>query len=140
MAGKSRKKSSHGGRRVGAGRKREDALKLRAEILAECDKLICDNLPKLIANMLKLANGGYERVEEKWQPAEGESLEENPRMTLAERKVSVAEPDRYANVYLIDRLLGRPRQAVEVVEGDSDAPKRIVIPDVDDRPEPSPAG
>lgn len=136
MAGKSRKKSTHGGKRVGAGRKRAEAKTLRAEILAECDKLICDNLSKLIANMLKLANGGYERVEEKWQPAEGESLEVNPRMTLVERKVSTAEPDRFANVYLIDRILGRPRQSVEVVEGDGELPRRIVIPDVDERPEP----
>ena len=35
-------------------------------------------------------------------------------LILAERKVSVAEPDREANKYLIDRILGRPRQAVEM--------------------------
>lgn len=113
---KSRAKSSHGGHRAGAGRKPADFAKLRAEIIAETDSEICRNLPQLIKNMLYLANGGYERVEEKHTDAEGVGI-----MTLTERKISTAEPDRAANQYLIDRALGKPKQAVEMAGPDGGA-------------------
>ncbi len=108
-APKSRAKSSHGGQRPGAGRPTKTATKLRAEIIAEADKAICDNLPKLIANMIYLANGGYERVEEKHTDDEGLGI-----LSLTERKITIAEPDRGANQYLIDRILGKPKQAIEI--------------------------
>lgn len=116
---KSRAKSSHGGSRAGSGRPTKTATKLRAEIIAETDKLICDALPKLIANMIYLANGGYERTEDKHTDAEGLGV-----LTLTERKVSIAEPDRGANQYLIDRVLGKPKQQVDVndvTSGQADA-------------------
>lgn len=121
MAAKSRAKSRHGGKRAGAGRKSKATTKLRADIVAEADKAICDELPKLINNMVRLANGGYPRVEERWEPGEvltpGEDGKEPTRKTelvLVERKVSTADADRAANQYLIDRILGKPKQAVEM--------------------------
>ena len=119
--GKPKAKSTHGGARPGSGRKPKDFTKLRAEILAETDRIICDNLPQLIKNMLYLANGGFERVEEKWCPpqemtkvVDGEEIRLTTEAQLIERKVSWAEPDRAANQYLIDRILGKPKQAVEM--------------------------
>lgn len=121
MAAKSRAKSRHGGRRAGAGRKPKAVTKLRSEIVAEADKSICDELPRLIGNMVRLANGGYPRVEERWEPVEievpGEDGAPSTRKTelvLVERKVSTADADRAANQYLIDRVLGKPKQAVEM--------------------------
>jgi len=119
--GKPKAKSTHGGARPGSGRKPKDFTKLRAEIIAETDKVICSNLPQLIKNMLYLANGGYERVEEKWTPplrttkeVDGVEYELTSEAVLTERKVSWAEPDRAANQYLIDRILGKPKQALEM--------------------------
>lgn len=118
---KPRAKSSHGGPRPGSGRPSKTTTKLRAEIIAETEKVICDALPQLIKNMIYLANGGYERVEEKWTPLDMEvvvvqkgSTPPPPELVLSERKVSIAEPDRGANQYLIDRILGKPKQQVDV--------------------------
>lgn len=120
MAAKPKAKSKRGGPRPGSGRPTKDVTKLRAEIVAETEKVICDALPKLIANMIYLANGGYERVEEKHTDDEGLGI-----LALTERKVSIAEPDRGANQYLIDRILGKPKQQVDVndvtgVQADAD--------------------
>lgn len=106
---KSAAKSKRGGRRVGAGRKPKAVNRLRAEIVAEAEKTICENLPCLIENMVVLANGGYQRVEEKWEP----SIEKAGELVLVERKVSVADRDRAANQYLIDRVLGKPTERHE---------------------------
>lgn len=123
MAGKkakSKPQSKRGGRRVGSGRKTKQATRLRAELVAEADKLICDNLPRLVGNLLLLANGGYQRVEEEWTPApkakdakEDEAPGESV-LILTKRKVSVAEPDRAANQYLIDRSIGKPTERHEM--------------------------
>lgn len=125
---KPRAKSSHGGPRPFSGRPTKDATKLRAAIIAEAEKVICDNLPQLIKNMITLANGGYERVEEKYEPPEeailvpsGGRRSPKPELVLVERKVSIAEPDRAANQYLIDRLLGRPTERKEVSGPDGGA-------------------
>lgn len=118
---KPKAKSKRGGPRPGSGRPTKDVTKLRAEIVAETEKVICDALPQLIKNMIILANGGYERVEEKWTPRDIEvvvvpkgSTPPPPELILTERKVSIAEPDRGANQYLIDRILGKPKQQVDV--------------------------
>lgn len=121
MAAKPKAKSKRGGPRPFSGRPSTETNKLRAEIIAEAEKEICDNLPQLIRNMITLANGGYERVEEKWTPSEMEvvvvpkgSTPPPPELVLSERKISIAEPDRGANQYLIDRILGKPKQQVDV--------------------------
>lgn len=81
--------------------------------------------------MLHLANGGYERVEEQWVPAgslwvgSGDSLRrmypmlDAGDMVLVKRTVSIADKDRAANEYLINRILGKPieRQEIGGVDG-----------------------
>lgn len=151
---KSRAKSSHGGRRPGSGRKTKAATKLRAELLAEADQQIVDHLPQLVANLIKLADGGYRRVEEKWEPEPFAGIDpltgqrrEEPELVLVERKVSVAEPDRAANQYLIDRILGKTKQAVEVSGKDGEPLQAVIYlpsngrdPDAGNPPPAGPAG
>ena len=82
--------------------------------------------------MLVLANGGYERIDEEWQPAglvyvgSGEyamrAFPELPadQLVLVKRKRSIADRDRAANEYLINRILGRPTERQEVSGPDGD--------------------
>lgn len=128
MADSERQKGGHGGARPGAGRPRK-ADKYAGQIAAAEDQ-IADKLPKLIANLLKLANGGFKEVQEEWQPAglvttgsgEYETLvfPEKPadELVRVKRTVSVAAPDRAANTYLIDRILGKPTQRTELTGED----------------------
>lgn len=117
-----------GGARPGAGRPRK-AEKYAAPIAAAEDR-IADRLPQLLSNMLKLANGGWEQVEEEWAPArlveigQGESRtlaypEKDPdELVLIKRTRKRAAPDRAANIDLINRLLGKPTTRVEVRDED----------------------
>lgn len=117
-----------GGRRPGAGRKPKDE-KFKLPI-ARAEQRIADHLPELIDNMLHLANGGYERVEEEWQPAgliyvgSGEFAQrafpdlESDKLVLVKRKSSIADKDRAANEYLINRILGKPIERAEVTGAD----------------------
>ena len=135
---KPKAKSKRGGPRPNSGRKTTAFNKSRAEILAAIDKGNVERLPKLFENLFKLADGGYERVEEEWVPgdaplAQPGTTSSEPPLVLAKRKVSVAEPDRASNQYLIDRILGRPRQSVEVTDAGADPSRRIMIPDADER-------
>lgn len=102
-------RTGRGGKRAGAGRKTKEATKLREDFNAATNQTLIGWLPDLLKNLKKLADGGFERVEEKF--------EADPvvpgLMVLVERKREVAEPDRAANEYLVNRLLGRPKQAVE---------------------------
>lgn len=99
--------------------------------IARAEKQIADRLPELIENMFYLANGGYERVEEEWQPAglvyvgSGEfarrAFPDLPadQLVLVKRKSSIADKDRQANEYLINRIMGKPieRQEIGGVDG-----------------------
>jgi hypothetical protein len=97
-----------------------------AGAVARAEKQIRDRLPSLIDNMLHLADGGYERVEEEWQPAgslwigSGEFArpmypELAPdELVLVKRKVSIADKDRAANIYLVDRIMGKPTERKEL--------------------------
>lgn len=105
----------------GRPRKREK----HAGAISKAEKRIADRLPELIDNMLMLANGGYERVEEEYKPAgslyvgSGEFArpmypDHDPMdLVLVSRKVSIADRDRQANEYLINRILGKPTERVE---------------------------
>jgi hypothetical protein len=146
MAGK-------GGKRAGAGRpKNSTKHKTSATTLTE---MCAEFAPKAVANLTKLANGGFERVELVYEPAanltikvlardaSGEPIR-GPRgglamveerlypdlgpdaLVLVARKVSHAEPDRAANEYLIDRFIGKPRQAVELTGEDGSAIRHAV--------------
>lgn len=108
----------------GPGRKRKTDKFARP--IARAEKQIVDQLPALVANTLHLAHGGYERVEEEWQPAglvyvgTGEFARrafpdlEPHVLVLVKRKVSIADKDRQANEYLINRILGRPTERQEL--------------------------
>ena len=102
-----------------------------AGAIANAEKSIADRLPELIDNMFYLATGGYERVEEQWAPAgtlwvgSGDNARRmyphvSPdQMVLTKRTVSIADKDRQANEYLINRILGKPieRQEIGGVDG-----------------------
>lgn len=81
--------NGHGGSRAGAGRKTR-AHKHKGPI-AEAEQRIADRLPSLVDNMFALADG-IKQPDGLW----------------------MAPPCRMANQYLIDRILGRPTQAVEI--------------------------
>jgi hypothetical protein len=86
-----------GGKRAGSGRK-PTAEQFPTEIAA-AKRRIADALPQLIENMLTLANGvTVQTVDEETGGIE----------------IYTKPPDRKANEYLIDRILGRPTQAVEI--------------------------
>ena len=116
--------NGHGGARRGAGRPRK-AEKFAAPIAAAEDQIV-DRLPRLVANQLKLANGGWWEEEVELQPAglvevgQGENRclaypEKDPdELVVVRKKRRKAAPDRKANEYLIDRILGRPTQALEI--------------------------
>jgi hypothetical protein len=130
--------ATNGGARPGAGRKpKADKY---AGAINRAEKKIADKLPQLVDNLLKLANGGFEVVEEKWIPRaafslgdiianqagadtpEGKEAIENPfEMVLSERKSYIAQPDRASNQYLIDRIGGKPTIKVK----DEDAQDKI---------------
>jgi hypothetical protein len=122
-ASKSSAKSSHGGKRSGAGRKRSLVKALRSEVrvlegtpavLAEVDATLLAILPRCVANLIKLANGGYERVADTFRVMpQKEDSPYSPELVLSERKIETAEPDRAANQILIERCLGKATQRHE---------------------------
>lgn len=97
-----------------------------AGAISQAEQRIAQRLPELIDNMFHLAMGGYERVEEQWAPAgtlwvgSGDSLRrmypqaQADEMVLIKRTVSVADKDRQANEYLINRILGKPIERQEI--------------------------
>ena len=112
----------------GPGRKRK--VDTFARPIAKAEKQIADHLPGLIDNLFVLANGGYERVEEEWQPAglvyvgSGEFARrafpelEADVLVLIKRKSSIADKDRLANEYLINRIMGKPVERAEIAGKD----------------------
>jgi hypothetical protein len=132
--------NGHGGARNGAGRKPKRD-KYTPQITGLEDG-IADRLPQLLANMLLLANGGYEQISETYEPAgliqitketitkEGGSVNMrelafphlDPEQLVCVRRIrTFAAPDRKANEYLINRIAGTPTQHIEA-DVDSDGP------------------
>ena len=103
-----------------------------AGAVAKAERRIIDRLPSLIENMLILAEGGYERVEEEWAPAgslyigSGDKAQkmypdlEDTALVLVKRKVSIADKDRAANEYLINRIMGKPIERKELTGADGE--------------------
>ena len=126
MAGK-------GGARPGAGRKAKGAKAARKlGPVAAAEDRVTDRLPVLIDNLFYLADGHFEQIEEKWEPGEPNPDGTPADRVLASRKITWAAPDRQANVYLVDRVLGRPTERREVTVEDGSTPPRIIIPRLPD--------
>ena len=87
--------NGHGGPRQNSGRKRTREV-FESPIRA-AEKRIADRLPSLIDNLLVLADG----VKMQKLTDEGEAI------------VYTEKPDRAANEYLINRLMGKPTDKTE---------------------------
>jgi hypothetical protein len=134
-------RAGNGGARVGSGRKAK-ADKYAGPIAAAEDR-IADRLPQLIDNLEKLADGGFLEVHEEWQPAglvttgsgeyEQRVFPELPadELVRVKRTVSRAAPDRAANIYLVDRILGKPTAAVEVTGEHGGPIEHVVLTDAE---------
>lgn len=139
--------NGHGGARPGAGRKPK-AEKYESQIEA-ANQQIADHLPMIVGNLLKLAGGGFEMVENKYQPdwyvlatinksqsrkkskaepiqegGEGglelneETLTVHRGLSLIEQKVTYAQPNLQALIYLTNRIMGTPVQMVAQTDTD----------------------
>lgn len=146
----SKAKTTGSQRRPGAGRKTTDVAKVRAELAASVDDQLTYLVPQCITNLKRLADGGYERVTQTFELAVHLTREDvvrdkdgNPTfdsrgniviarqpvypdaqagdLVVTKRVVEVADGDRAANEYLINRRLGKPKQAVEVSGPDGGA-------------------
>jgi len=122
---------------------KRQSISRRIEQSEEARSLIADNLPQLVANLIRLANGGFDRREERWEPAAIVTVEDTLRtpdgqtmfdvqgkpirirrpafpdivpteFVIVERRQLRAEPDRAANEYLIDRVMGKPTNVQEI--------------------------
>lgn len=94
---KSSGKSSHGGRRRGAGRKTRKIVSLRAKLSEQVDVAIGAKMPDLLRNLFLLADGI--------------TLQ---RITPDGPLIFTEAPDRAANIYLVDRVLGKPTERHEL--------------------------
>jgi len=118
--------NGHGGRRQGAGRKPN--AQRYAAVRQSVSDAIAARLHDRVAALELLAEGGYEQIEEELVPAglvfidditveDGKVVRKRIRafpnlpekeLVCIRRKRSFAAPDRAANIYLIDRILGKP--------------------------------
>ena len=146
----SKAQSKRGGKRVGAGPKTKAATLARQDLNAAVDGLITDMALDLVGNLKRLADGGYKRVTVTEEPAATitrvdvvRDKDGNPQfdargnpvtaeqpafpdakadeMVVTKRVVEVADGDRAANEYLLNRRLGKPKQAVELSGPDGGA-------------------
>lgn len=141
-----------GGARANAGRKRK--AEIYASEIAAAERRVADRLPRVVDNLELLADGGFEQITETYEPA-GLVFVEAPLLSkdktpqldanghpiivrqlafpnrrpddlvCVRRTRSIAAPDRAANIYMVDRILGRPVAAVEV-EGEVHAGDGLV--------------
>lgn len=87
--------ANHGGARPGAGRKPK--ADLFATPIRKAEKRIADRLPFLVDKLFELSEG---------------VLVESTRMD-GTPYVYKTPPDRQAATYLVDRIMGKPAQAIE---------------------------
>ena len=101
--------NGHGGARPGSGRKPR-AERFAGQIAA-AEKQVVDRLPYLIGNLMQLADGV--------------SVEEEDENSDDGTRVYTKPPCFKSNAYLIDRVLGKATQAVEV-SGKDGQPVEVV--------------
>lgn len=113
---------THGGKRPGAGRK--PTRERFASNVTKAEKRIADRLPDLIDNLFELAEGVTV------QEIDGHG----------NRKVYDRPPDFRAASYLLDRILGKPVQAVDAeVSGPDNGALLIRVVYDDQHPDPDAA-
>lgn len=117
-----------GGARAGAGRKPKGETFARP--IARAEKRVADKLPDLIDNLFRLADGGFELGADTLEPAGSITVGSGKDQSLAfpdmdpatlvvvSQTRSIAAPDRAANIYLVDRILGKPTERQEVTGKD----------------------
>lgn len=88
-------KSNRGGARPGAGRPKKEVL--YAPSIRKAEKQIRDHLPQIVESMIALAKG----VTVQEVTAEGETV------------VFTRPPDYRAGQYLMDRIMGKPKERIE---------------------------
>lgn len=123
-----------GGAGRGQGRKPK-ATKYESSII-KAEKRAADKLPDIIDNLFRLADGLQEVVQEEWQPVGIVMKGTGPDAVLAFPDLAKADPttpilvkrtvtkpgmDRAANVYLADRVMGKPTQRNEISGANGDA-------------------
>jgi hypothetical protein len=129
--------NGHGGARAGAGRKPNNT-KYASQIEAMKDRL-AERLGTRIDMLELLADGGFEQIQEVWEPAGLIEITKQvvtndgtvnvrelafphldpEQLVCVKRTRSIAAPDRKANEYLINRIAGTPTQHIEAdVDGD----------------------
>lgn len=129
--------NGHGGARAGSGRKR--ISERYSEQVATFHDLAAADIEKRYQSLAFLADGGFEELEEVWEPAGLITVQKTletadgvirvselafphlppEQLVCVQRKKRIAAPDRKANEYLVDRVAGRPVAAVEAdVEAD----------------------
>lgn len=118
--------------------------------IAAAEKQCADRLAHNIENLQSLADGGYQRVTEKWEPAglllldlpvrdsHGDPVKDESgkvqfakqpvfpdvppdTMVLVQRTTEIADRDRGANIYLVDRIMDKPMQPREIAGKDGAA-------------------
>ncbi len=124
-----------GGSRPRAGRKPKATTHARPIAVAE--KTLADRLPKTIKNLIALADGGEQEVQEIWVPAgtvmlddiETEDSPNGPRsrkikrpafphlppldLVCLKKTVTTFGPDLKANMYSADRIMGKTTVRIE---------------------------
>lgn len=132
--------ANHGGARGGSGRK--PLREKHAVKIGKAEALYAAHLEQAARNLIAIADGTTERVEEEWAPA-GTVMVEAPmtypngqpmlgssgkaimgkvcafpdkapaELVLVKRKIVSLPPDREANQYITDRILGKTAPLVE---------------------------
>lgn len=136
--------NGHGGARPGAGRPRN--TEKYAEAITSFHDAAADAIQARYRALTYLADGGFdeEAIEEVWEPAgliqitkeliteDGRSVNVKElafphlppeQLVCVQRKVKkqIAAPDLKANIYLVDRVAGKPTQATELSGPDGGA-------------------
>lgn len=102
-------KDGRGGARPGAGRKKKEVK--FAGVIADAEKKIADRLPDVIFSMFELAAGV--------------TVQETTKK--GEEVIYTRAPDYRACAYLIDRILGKPTEPIEI-DDVTDPENRPAIP------------
>jgi hypothetical protein len=120
-------KSGQVGNPNGGPRKRP--TETHGDMISLAESWLAARIPKFLTNLETLANGGYERVEEQYAPAGslyvGSGKEPSPmypdkdpdELVLVKRTVIIADKDRLANEYLLNRIMGKPTERTELTGG-----------------------